>query len=201
MRANGVDGWQQCGAYDVWPSNSSAFHDASGTPIVNKTKFPLGLKSLSEYAASNGIELGWYENNCICHESGGRIRNETWRQLSYQGDIKQLVDNDFKGVKFDNCGLHNDMDLYAALMNATGKAFLVERSDQGHGTPTNTSSSGCPYNFFRSSGDIRASWTSVMHNLQTGEATFLHFHFVLPCLSSSWFHCPHSGPTLHVFRQ
>ena len=83
------------------------------------------------------------------------------------------MENDFKGVKFDNvrrlaipykschpsisvprfqslgfsrlsrhflrvcvqCGLHNDMDHYAELMNATGKAFLVERSDQGHGTP------------------------------------------------------------------
>ena len=28
--------------------------------------------------------------------------------------------------RIDNCGLHNDLDYYAALMNATGKAFLVE---------------------------------------------------------------------------
>jgi hypothetical protein len=33
----------------------------------------------------------------------------------------------------DNCGLHNDMAIYTQLMNATGKTFMVERSDQGHG--------------------------------------------------------------------
>jgi hypothetical protein len=27
------------------------------------------------------------------------------------------------------------MELYVELMQATGKAFLTERSDQGHGTP------------------------------------------------------------------
>ena len=79
--------------------------------------------------------------------------------------MAQLVAGGFRGVKIDNCGLHNDMDLYAALMNRTGKAFLVERSDQGRGTPTNRS--WCPYNMFRSSGDIRPSWSSVHHNLLT----------------------------------
>ena len=39
----------------------------------------------------------------ICHESGGRIgkSNETWVNLSYIGDVQQLVENDFKGIKID----------------------------------------------------------------------------------------------------
>lgn len=158
------DGWQECASYTVEPSGAPAFHDASGKPIVNSTKFP-DLKALSAYASSKGIALGWYENNCICHESGGHIRNQTWRDLSYAGDVAQLVENDFKGIKIDNCGLHNDMDHYSKLMNETGKAFLVERSDQGHGTPTNLS--WCPFNLFRSSGDIRPNWGSLHHNLLT----------------------------------
>ena len=76
------------------------------------------------------------------------------------------MENDFRGVKIDNCGLHNDMERYTNLMNATGTAFLTERSDQGHGTPINDpvgnqTAGWCPYNLFRSSGDIRANWTAV----------------------------------------
>jgi len=163
-RAGIDDGWQMCDSYRVMPSNSSAFHDAQGAPIVNESKFP-DLRALTDYATSKRVLLGWYENNCICHESGGHIRNQTWRNLSYYGDVQQLVQNNFSGIKIDNCGLHNDMDLYAALMNATGRAFMVERSDQGKGTPTNDS--WCPYNMFRSSGDIRPSWSSINHNLHT----------------------------------
>ena len=160
------DGWQQCDSYTVSPSQSPAFHDAFGVPIVNATKFPdTSLKSLVAHGSARGLKVGWYANNCICHESGGHIRNETWRNLSYAGDVAQLVEAGFRGVKYDNCGLHNDMSLYTDLMNATGRTFMVERSDQGHGTPTNLT--WCPYNMFRSSGDIRNSWSSLFHNLHT----------------------------------
>lgn len=160
------DGWQACDSYTVTPSNSPAFHDAHGVPIVNATKFPdTSLKSMVAHGTTKGLKVGWYANNCICHESGGHIRNETWRNLSYAGDVAQLVDAGFRGVKFDNCGLHNDMDYYTQLMNATGKTWMVERSDQGHGTPTNLT--WCPYNMFRSSGDIRNTWNSLYHNLHT----------------------------------
>lgn len=159
------DGWQACNSYYVQPSNSSAFHDADGVAIVNKTKFPNGVAPLATYGASLGLKVGWYINNCICHERGGHIHNQTWRNLSYYGDIQQLVEGGFVGVKVDSCGLHNDMTEYVELLNKTGKTFLIERSCQGSDTPTNMSY--CPYNFYRSSGDIRASWSSVMRNLHT----------------------------------
>ena len=94
------DGWQLCDSYSVMPSNTSVFHDGDGRPIVNLTKFP-DLKALSSYAASKEILLGWYENNCICHESGGHVghSNNSWVNLSYVGDVEQLVVNDFKGIK------------------------------------------------------------------------------------------------------
>ena len=98
QRAGIDDGWQECDSFTVEPSSSPAFHDEHGKPIVNTSKFP-DLKLLSSYASSKSILLGWYLNNCICHESGGHIRNQTWRNLSYQGDVWQLVENNFKGVK------------------------------------------------------------------------------------------------------
>jgi hypothetical protein len=52
------DGWQLCDSFHVMPSNTSAFHDAGGHPIVNTTKFP-DLKALSSYAESKDILLGW----------------------------------------------------------------------------------------------------------------------------------------------
>ena len=57
------------------------------------------------------------------------------------------------------------MDEYARLIAATGRSLMVERADQGRGTPTNLT--WCPYSMFRSSGDIRASWGSIWHNLHT----------------------------------
>ena len=58
-RAGVDDGWQDCASYTVEPSGSPAFHDEHGTPIVNTTKFP-DLKSLSAYASSKSVLLGWY---------------------------------------------------------------------------------------------------------------------------------------------
>ena len=163
-RAGMDDGWQQCDSYRVFPSNSSAFHDATGRPIVNRSKFP-DLAALSAYIKSKGLLPGFYINNCICHESGGHIHNITWRQLTYHGDVMQLVNDGFSGVKIDDCGLHNDMNEYARLIAATGRTFMVERADQGHGTPTNLT--WCPYSMFRSSHDIYPSWGSIWRNLHT----------------------------------
>ena len=157
------DGWQACNSYTVEPSGSPAFHDAAGRVNVNLTRFP-DLKALTAYAAARTVKLGWYNNNCICHESAGHIRNRTWEHLTYAGDIEQIASAGFSGVKIDNCGFHTDMDYYAQLMNATGKAFLVEHV-AGDTAPTNRS--WCPYNMFRTSNDIRPEWGSIMNNLHS----------------------------------
>ena len=157
------DGWQACNSYAVQPSGSPAFHGADGSVNVNLTRFP-DLARLARDAAAQGIDLGWYNNNCICHESAGHIHNKTWEDLTYAADVQQLVDAGFKGVKIDNCGLHNDLDRTARLMNASGRAFLVEHV-AGDRAPTNRT--WCPFNIFRSSNDIRPNWSSIHRNLHT----------------------------------
>ena len=57
-----------------------------------------------------------------------------------------------------------DLDLWAGLLNATGKAYLIENCHWGDTLPNAT---WCPWNYFRSSGDVRASYSSVVGNLQT----------------------------------
>jgi len=119
------DGWQACDSFTVEPSGSPAFHDATGKVNVNVTLFP-DLSELTAYAVARRVKLGWYNNNCICHESASHIHNKTWENLTYFGDIDQIASANFSGVKIDNSGLHTDMDYYARLMNDTGIAFLVE---------------------------------------------------------------------------
>ena len=71
------------------------------------------------------------ENNCICHESKSHIHNDTWVDLTYHGDVQQLVDDGFKGVKLDSCGLHSNVSYYSELINKTGVPMMIENCHQG----------------------------------------------------------------------
>lgn len=75
------DGWQQCNCsthQDIDPTlpacsigdcrgGRCSWHEKpSGTPMVNKHRFPSGMKSLVDYGHSLGLKVGSYLNNCIC---------------------------------------------------------------------------------------------------------------------------------------
>jgi hypothetical protein len=57
-----------------------------------------------------------------------------------------------------------DLDLWAGLLNATGKAYLIENCHWGDTLPNAT---WCPWSYYRSSGDIRANYGSIVGNLQS----------------------------------
>jgi hypothetical protein len=75
------------------------------------------------------------------------------------------------------------MSLYAQLMNATGERFLVENCHQGSAYPDGSNpyfiadgqAEWCPFNLFRTSGDITNLFDRVMANLKS----------VLPLLARS----------------
>lgn len=50
-----------------------------------------------------------------CHESKSHIHNDTWVDLTYHGDVKQVVEAGFAGVKIDSCGLHSDLEKYVVV--------------------------------------------------------------------------------------
>jgi alpha-galactosidase len=64
-----------------------------------------------------------------------------------------------------------DLTMWADKFNATGKAIMIENCHWGHTIPHPPSKlepdGWCPWNFYRSSMDIRASYASVIHNLLT----------------------------------
>ena len=48
--------------------------------------------------------MGWYHINCICMDTYTLRDNETWANLSWAGNVQQIYDAGFDGVKIDNCG-------------------------------------------------------------------------------------------------
>lgn len=108
------------------------------------------------------------QNNCGCPE-------HEEKRINYEGDIRQLLALGFDGAKYDRCGVMLNSTLYAELMNATGKAFLIENCHWGMCDDGDDSScpsaaptrAWAPFNFFRTSGDVRETWNSVVRNALT----------------------------------
>jgi hypothetical protein len=147
------DNWQECGAYG---SDKNTFHNEAGFPVVNKKVFPNFIE-MTDYAHSKGLTAGWYLNNCICSD-------HCEDEKCYAGDAAALFEFGFDAVKLDGCSKQLDLDIWANLFNATGKAIMIENCHWGNTLPNAT---WCPWNFYRTSGDISASFGSVIYNLMT----------------------------------
>lgn len=146
------DNWQKCGAGQTYQ-----YHDDSGVPIINKERFP-DMIAMTSHAHKLGLTAGWYGNNCICAEK------KKATEAMYRGDVAALTVFGFDAVKLDGCGTQRDLDLWARLINGTGRRVMIENCHWGGTVPNAT---WCPWNFFRTSGDVRASYSSVVSNLQT----------------------------------
>ena len=109
-------------------------------------------------------------NGCACGERKERLVN-------YQGDIQRLHEFGFDAAKFDGCGAQTNMTYYAELMKATGKSYAVENchwgscgADKWYHNPDGSSCpthDWCPFNWYRTSGDINSGEDSWFNNLQT----------------------------------
>lgn len=158
------DGWQKC---ESGPGGVG-FHDADGNPIVDTSKFP-NLKAMTAKARSLGIVPGWYGNNCDCKETRPACAyNDS--DLCFEGDVRATLEYGFGSVKLDSCGIQRNMTHYAELFNRSGKVVMLENCHNGN--PIVPIREGgdridCPMNFFRTSGDIRPQWGSVLSNLMT----------------------------------
>ena len=150
------DNWQACGTGE----NGTQFHDTAGNPLVNKSLFP-DFKEMTDHGHSLGLSVGWYGNNCICHETS------TDQEKFYAGDVNALVQYGFDGIKLDGCGAQLDLELYYNLINATGRPVTIENCHWGNQGKLDFQPTldYCPFNFYRSSGDVAATYTSVLRNL------------------------------------
>ena len=160
--------------------------------MIDHTKFP-DMRAMTDHAHSIGLRMGWYGNNCGCNEHqsvdswgppatvGGAGSHNHDGIHHYQGDVQATVDFGFDGIKLDGCGEFKNLSYFAELMNASGRPILVEDCHWGGDGPGDWGDGGrlnqgpnkvppdkwCPFNFFRTSGDIQNNWGSVIGNLQT----------------------------------
>jgi len=120
------------------------------------------MDSLVKYGHSKGVAMGWYMAGCKCWDRDKR-------DIDYAGDVDALIKYDFQGVKFDACAPgQQNLTRYAELMQGAGKDFLVEQCHWGQGPDVlDDGTIHCPFNLYRSSGDITASWEGVLNNLQS----------------------------------
>jgi len=162
------DGWQACGA-----GPASTYHAEDGTPLVNRTRFH-NLKELVNTGHEHGLLMDFYHINCICMDTYIINKNRTRANLAWKGNVKQLRDAGFDGVKIDNCGDDDGLG-YATMMDEikkTGTPLLVENCNQahGHGPPRGlpaNASGWCDMHMYRTGGDIRSNFDDTMRKLQT----------------------------------
>jgi len=154
------DNWQDCKAPGAVAAGNH-YHDADGNPVVNLNVFP-DMKAMTDHAHNLGLTAGWYGNNCICQDK------HTQDQKYYAGDVKAFRKFGFDAWKLDGCGVQTDMQLWDDLIKADGgKPVMVENCHWGSKMPYEPNRTWCPWNFYRSSGDVRAKYSSIVGNLNT----------------------------------
>eukprot|EP01064_Diplonema_japonicum_P019403 TRINITY_DN28110_c0_g1_i1.p1 TRINITY_DN28110_c0_g1~~TRINITY_DN28110_c0_g1_i1.p1 ORF type:complete len:430 (+),score=32.88 TRINITY_DN28110_c0_g1_i1:54-1343(+) len=165
------DNWQEC--WSPLGVNGS-FHTRNGDPIIARDQFP-SLKNLTDYGHSKGLKMGWYMNNCICKETN--FHDEIYIEKHMQKSAEAVALNGFDSVKLDGCGQFRNLTWWAKLLNETGRPIMIENCHWGQTVPGQTDGdapctglgfpSDCPYNFFRTSFDIKATFNSMFANLQS----------------------------------
>jgi Alpha galactosidase C-terminal beta sandwich domain/Alpha galactosidase A len=91
-------------------------------------------------------------------------RDHCSAEYCYQGDVDATFTWGFDSTKLDGCGLELDLQLWWDLFAATGKDFMIENCHWGLTLPNAT---WCPWTYYRSSGDVRATYASIVSNLNT----------------------------------
>jgi len=150
------DNWQDCSA----GTDGNHYHTADGSPAINYQRFP-DMKNMTDKAHTLGLTAGWYGNNCICSD-----HNSSDRKF-YEGDMKALRKFGFDSYKLDGCGSQTDMQLWDDVIKETGGPVMVENCHWGSKKPYEPNATWCPWNFYRTSGDVRARYSSVMSNLDS----------------------------------
>lgn len=149
------DYWQACGA-----GVNGSFHNEFGFPIFN-TDWP-NVANFTSYAHARNIYVDWYANNDGCDEYGlvGPY---------YDNDVyMHVLVNGVDGIKFDSNGPARNMTQWAAAINATGRAILIENCNNNDPFRPSYNADGtldCPYHFFRTSIDNSPNWMSAISNM------------------------------------
>jgi hypothetical protein len=137
--------WQNC---TIKKKKKSIARNSTGYAIIDEQKFPgtalsnkyaLGtlllepiyelmlpsisdMAGLAKYGQSKGVSMGFYSDNCRCHESGA---------THYQQDAHLSEVLGFDSIKIDSCGNQRNMTEWASLFAKEDHPMLVESCGNG----------------------------------------------------------------------
>jgi hypothetical protein len=173
------DGWQACGSYG--PEHFT-YHSEDGAPMVDATKFP-DLADLTTLAHSLNLTAGWYGNACGCAAKPyPQCCSDTCDSLQcFAADVNATLSLGFDSYKIDGCGAQRDIGLWASMFNHSiivrGKkhGMMIENCHDGDGdspgaNEPNRNERGelwCPFHTYRTSGDARPTYGSMLRNLNS----------------------------------
>ncbi|KAL9182100.1 hypothetical protein ACHAXT_012443 [Thalassiosira profunda] len=158
------DAWQLCNSSRT--AEGMHYHDVYGRPIVNATRFP-NLRDMTDHAHTLNLTAGFYGNNCICSD---KCRTEDECVMQTKADTEAFLQWGFDSWKLDGCGGQNDLALFDRFLKemSPDKPILVENCHWGN-PDYDPKPDWCPFNYYRSSGDIGLSYGSVLSNLASVE--------------------------------
>jgi alpha-galactosidase len=166
MAADGMKdaGYQYVILDDCWQVGVTATEtgrDPEGNILVDKTKFPSGIKALADYIHSKGLKFGIYTDvgTMTCAKRSGSIGHE------YQ-DARQYAAWGVDYLKEDWCSTlpnQNAESSYTLMRNAlaaatatTGRSILFSLCEWGSNKPWLWA--GPVGNMWRATGDIQDCW-------------------------------------------
>jgi alpha-galactosidase len=81
------DAWEACGS-----GVNGSYHDASGRPLINTTRFP-DMRALTAHARARGATMSWYGNCCGCAAGEHRLAEHPLQSRSrLDSVVKSLND-------------------------------------------------------------------------------------------------------------
>ncbi|WP_370468433.1 NEW3 domain-containing protein [Streptacidiphilus sp. P02-A3a] len=160
-----ADGYEYVNIDDCWMSPN---RDAAGNLVPDPVKFPDGIKGVADYVHKLGLKLGIYESagSNTCQGYPGSLGHE-------QQDADSFASWGVDYLKYDNC--YNEgipaLTRYTAMRDAlarTGRPIVFSLCDWGD---ENVASwGGSVGDLWRTTGDINASYASMLSNFHTNVA-------------------------------
>lgn len=168
----GLDaGWQACGA-----GVNGSYHSGTTGHVIVDDKFP-DMRAMTDHAHRLGLTASWYLNADGC-ESQSNLSH-----TYYTNDSDDAVHKfNYDGVKFDSQmhGPDHNISRWAAALNATGKAVMIENCLDKHPQYLLKDPEYCPFNFYRSGGDNSPSFHGGMWNMLGNQLPFLEVTSPVP---------------------
>lgn len=155
--------------FDIGHGKTSLYHkanpDGSISPVVDRLVFP-DMKGLVDKIHDKGLKAGWYLNDCLSYCES--LTDTCSADECIPGDVKAFQEFGFDNLKIDGCSLQRNVSMWADLMNKTGIMAEIENCNNGPRPTIPVAEGGCPfYHQYRTSGDIRNTYSRWIDNAQT----------------------------------